>query len=94
MLQLIPGRVLAQSSALPVEYVPWQHFDDSLYYIKLCVGGEWIGLHVDEKSGDVVHFVEERIAQRFCRRRHRAIKAQIQRLASHGLLVRRCHDGR
>lgn len=86
MLQLIPGRVLAQSSALPVEYVPWQDFEEGFFFVALHVGGEWVGLHVREGVGDVLCFLHERHAKRFCALRNREEQARVQG-------VRRCFYG-
>lgn len=86
MLQLISGRVLAQSSVLPVEYVPWQDFDTGLFFVALYVGGEWVGLHAREGSGDVLYFLHERHAKRFCSLRNGEEQARVKG-------VRRCLYG-
>ena len=84
MLQLISGQVLAQSSALPVDYYP-RRDSDGHFYIMLWVGNKHIGFHAGERSGDMLRFARLSDARRFCTRRNRAEKARVRLLAANVL---------
>jgi hypothetical protein len=79
-LRMISGHTLAQSSLLPVEYVPLTGLDGRHVYIGLRVGGEFVGYHLGERSGRPLRFARRSDARRFCNRRNKAEWARVQGL--------------
>jgi hypothetical protein len=85
-LRLISGHTLAQSSALPVEYMPLRLLDDGHVYITFWIGRENVGFHAGERSGELLRFSRLSDASRFCARRNRAEKCVYS-----ALLQMACH---